>query len=105
MISSRPLLELPSLLSRAPTRAQSPRAISLDSATIADLNAAFDAGTLTSEQLVSMSLERIQRTRQGPMLRALITVNPKAVDVARRMDTRKAKAQDADPRYTESRWC
>jgi len=78
-----------------PTRAQAPRAISLDSATVADLNAAFDAGTLTSEQLVSMSLARIRAyDRQGPMLRALITVNPKAVDIARQLDAeRKAKGR------------
>ena len=83
------------LVVSSPTRAQSPRAISLDSATIADLNAAFDAGTLTSEQLVNMSLARIRAyDRQGPVLRALITVNPKAVDVARQMDTeRKAKGR------------
>jgi amidase len=76
-------------------RAESPRAISLDSATVADFNAAFDAGALTSEQLVSMSLARIRAyDRQGPMLRALITVNPKAIDVARQLDAeRKAKGR------------
>jgi amidase len=83
------------LVANAPNRAQSPRAISLESATVADLNAAFDAGTLTSEQLVGMSLERIRAyDRQGPVLRALITVNPKAVDIARQMDVeRKAKGR------------
>lgn len=81
------------LVATLSTRAQSPRAISLDSATVVELNAAFEAGTLTSEQLVSMSLARIRAyDRQGPMLRALITVNPKAVDAARQLDAeRKAK--------------
>ena len=36
------------------TFAQTPKTIALADATIADLNAAFDAGTLTSEQLVQM---------------------------------------------------
>jgi amidase len=70
--------------------AQDQRAISLDSATIADLNAAFDAGTLTSERLTELCLARIRAyDRQGPTLRALITVNPKALDIARQMDTER----------------
>ncbi len=75
--------------------AQGPRTISLDSATVADLNAAFDAGSLTSEQLVQMSLARIRAyDRQGPSLRALLTVNPKALDIARQLDVeRKTKGR------------
>jgi amidase len=75
--------------------AQGPRTISLDSATVTDLNTAFDAGALTSEQLVRMCLARIEAyDRQGPSLRALITVNPKALDVARQLDVeRKTKGR------------
>lgn len=70
--------------------AQDERTISLDSATIADLNAAFDAGTLTAERLTEMYLARIRAyDRQGPSLRALITVNPKALDNARQMDAER----------------
>jgi amidase len=70
--------------------AQGPRTISLDSATVADLNVAFDAGLLTSEQLVDMCLARIRAyDRQGPSLRALITVNPKALDIARHLDVER----------------
>ena len=48
------------------TFAQTPKTIALADATIADLNAAFDAGTLTSEQLVQMCLARIRAyDRQG----------------------------------------
>ena len=36
------------------------KVIDLDSATIADLNAAFSAGTLTAEKLVQMCLARIE---------------------------------------------
>ncbi|MBI4477367.1 MAG: glutamyl-tRNA amidotransferase [Acidobacteria bacterium] len=74
-----------------PMAAQTP--VELDGATIADLNAAFDAGTLTSEKLVAMCLARIKAyDRQGPALRAVITLNPKALETARALDAeRKAK--------------
>src|SRR5688572_21482593 len=69
------------------------RTIDLDAVTIADVNAAFATGTLTSERLVQMFLARIQAfDRQGPMLRSVITVNPKAVETARALDAeRKTK--------------
>ena len=69
--------------------------VALDAVTIADVNAAFDKGTLTSERLVQTFLSRIQSfDRQGPMLRSIITVNPKALDTARALDAeRKAKGR------------
>lgn len=69
------------------------RTVDLDSVTIADLNAAFAKGALTSERLVQMFLARIQAfDRQGPMLRSIITVNPKAIETARALDAeRKSK--------------
>ena len=75
--------------------AQTSRVIALDEATIADINAAFDAGSLTSEQLVQMCLTRIRAyDKQGPFLRAMITVNPKAVEAARQLDAeRKTKGR------------
>ncbi len=71
------------------------RALDYDQATIADLNAAFDAGTLTAEKLVQMSLARIDAyDRQGPSLHAVMTLNPKALDTARALDTeRKARGR------------
>jgi amidase len=69
------------------------RTIDLDAATIADVNAAFANGTLTSERLTQIFLSRIDAyDRKGPMLRAIITVNPRALDTARAMDAeRKTK--------------
>jgi amidase len=69
------------------------KTLDLDAATIADINAAFKAGTLTSEKLVQMSLARIEAyDRKGPTLRAVILVNPKALDTARALDAeRKTK--------------
>src|SRR6266852_8748614 len=69
------------------------KTIDIDSATIADLNRAFDAGTLTSEKLVKICLARIQAyDHQGPGLNAVMALNPKALETARAMDAeRKAK--------------
>jgi amidase len=65
----------------------------LGEATIADFNAAFDAGTLTSEKLVKLYLARIAAyDKQGPAINAVILVNPKALETARALDReRKAK--------------
>jgi amidase len=66
------------------------KAINLDSATIADVNAAFNAGTLTSEKLTQMCLARIQAyDRTGPRLRAVIIVNSRALDTARALDVER----------------
>lgn len=75
------------------TPAASAKTIELDAATIADINAAFAAGTLTAEKLVQLCLARIDAyDKQGPSLHAVITVNPKALDIARALDAeRKAK--------------
>jgi amidase len=75
----------------APARAAN--SVELDALTIADLNHAFDAGALTAEKLVQLCLARIAAyDRQGPSLRAVLTLNPKALDTARALDAeRKAK--------------
>src|SRR5215831_18796645 len=69
--------------------------IDLDSATIADINAAFNAGTLTAEKLTQLCLARIEAyDRHGPSVRAFITVNRKAIEIARQLDAeRKAKGR------------
>ena len=71
------------------------KTLELDAATIADINAAFDAGTMTAEQLVQLCLARIQAyDRHGPALHAVITLNPKALETARALDAeRKAKGR------------
>jgi amidase len=81
------------LLIAALTPVSAQRTIDLDQATIADVNAAFAKGTLTSERLTQIFLSRIDAyDRKGPALRAVILVNPKALDTAREMDAeRKTK--------------
>ena len=67
--------------------------VDLTDATIADLDAAFAKGTLTSEKLVKMYLKRIAAyDKQGPAINAVITLNPKALEQAKALDKeRKAK--------------
>jgi amidase len=75
------------------TPARAAKTLDVDALTIADIGRAFDSGALTSEKLVQLCLARIQAyDRQGPSLRAVLTLNPKALDTARALDAeRKAK--------------
>jgi Asp-tRNA(Asn)/Glu-tRNA(Gln) amidotransferase A subunit family amidase len=65
----------------------------LSTATIADINAAMDAGALTSEKLLGLYLKRIEAfDQQGPKVNSVIAINPKALEEARALDLeRKAK--------------
>jgi amidase len=71
---------------QAPTAAGR-TAFDLETATVADINRAMDAGALTSERLVELSLARI--AAYEPELNALITVNPRALDEARALDAER----------------
>lgn len=63
------------------------RPIDLDAATIPDLQAAMDAGTLSAETLVQRYLARIAAyDRAGPLIHAVIALNPKALATARALD-------------------
>ncbi|MEZ5286459.1 MAG: amidase family protein [Vicinamibacterales bacterium] len=74
------------------------REVPLDQATIADLDAAFAAGTLTSEALVQKFLARIEAyDRQGPSLHAVMALNPKALDTARALDQERAARGPRSP--------
>jgi amidase len=56
-------------------------------ATIASIHAALAAGQLTCSQLTRLYLDRIAAyNMQGPALRAIITVNPRAMEIAAEMD-------------------
>ena len=71
------------------------QSIDFDAATIQQLQAAMDAGTLTSERLVQLGLARIEAyDEKGPKLNAVLTLNPKALETARALDAeRKAKGK------------
>jgi amidase len=91
--SARAPIVIATLFAGALATVSARKATDLDAATVADLNAAFKAGTLTSEKLVQMCLARIEAyDRKGPTLRAVIAVNPRALETARALDAeRKAK--------------
>jgi len=75
-----------SILSAAP-RARQARTFDLLTAGVAEIQSAVDAGALTYEQLVRLSLRRIDAYDQrGPRLNAVIAVNPRALDIARDLD-------------------
>lgn len=81
--------------------------VALESATIADLNAAFKAGTLTSEQLVQLCLARIAAyDDRGPKINAVIAVHPQALEIdeliARSNRVTSLRADGAGP--NEGRW-
>ena len=59
----------------------------LAEATIAQIHAAYRAGTLTCRQLTQAYLDRIAANDQkGPALNAVISINPKALEEADRLD-------------------
>lgn len=73
----------------------SARAASFDlqTATLEDVNKAFDSGALTSEKLVQLYLARIDAyDKKGPNINSVITLNAQALETARALDAeRKSK--------------
>lgn len=56
-------------------------------ATVDSIHAAYKTGRLTARQLVQRYLDRIEAyDKKGPAINAVITVNPKALDEADRLD-------------------
>ncbi|HIC15368.1 MAG TPA: amidase, partial [Gemmatimonadetes bacterium] len=75
------------LIGIAPASLSWAQSIDVTTATLEQVNQALDEGTLTSERLVALYLERIEAFDQrGPMLNAVITLNPKALTRARELD-------------------
>ena len=61
-------------------------------ATISEINIAYEDGSLTAERLVKLYLDRIEAyDRHGPEIRALITLNPNALEEARALDKERRK--------------
>lgn len=73
-------------------------AIDLHTATVADLNAAFEAGTLTSEKLTKAYLARIEAyDKQGPKINTVITLNSKALKQAKQLDAERKAGKVRGP--------
>lgn len=59
----------------------------LSTASIEDINKAFDSGALTSQELTKLYLARIEAyDKTGPALHSIITLNPHALETAKRLD-------------------
>lgn len=70
----------------------------LNAATIPEIQAAMDAGALTSERLVQLYLNRIATyDDHGPSLNAIIAVNKKALETARALDAERAQKGPRSP--------
>jgi amidase len=67
--------------------------ISLTDATVSELGAAMAAGTVTSEQLVTLFNARIEAyDKQGPTINAVILRNPRALERARELDRERVES-------------
>jgi len=63
-------------------------AIAIEEATVADLQAAYLAGRTTARAVIAAHLDRIAAyDKRGPLINSLISVNPRALDEADRLDT------------------
>ena len=72
--------------------------LNIESATIAELNAALATGKLTSEKLVGAYLARIEAyDKQGPTINAVITLNPKRSDEAKALDAERKAGKVRGP--------
>ena len=77
------------LLLAAPVGAGAFDLLRSDEPTIADIQAAFKAKTLTCRVLVQMYLDRIEAyDRKGPALNAIVVINPDALKIADALDAK-----------------
>ena len=67
----------------------------LEEATVSEINKAFDAGALTSEQLIELYLNRIDTYDDS--LNSIITVNPDALELARALDLERQTTGPRSP--------
>jgi amidase len=82
------LIALLFLVSLVPGEGQSQtKPFHLTEATIQDVHDAYTSGRLTAHQLVQLYLNRIEAyDKKGPTINAIITINPKALEEADRLD-------------------
>jgi amidase len=74
------------------------RGVSLEEATIADLQRRMEEGTASSRSLVEQYLARIEAfDRQGPELRSVLEVNPDAPAIADRLDAERRRRGPRGP--------
>ena len=83
---------------RAGAKTAAPAPFELEEATVAGLQEAMAAGKTTSERLVTLYFERIDRIDQGgPGLHAVIQKNPDALAIARALDQERKEKGPRGP--------
>jgi amidase len=81
-------------------RAQTPRPFALEETTIAQIQAAFRAGSLTCRSLVEQYIRRIDAyDKNGPALNAIVMINPGALETADDLDRRYRRSGAAGPMH------
>ncbi len=76
------------------------RPFELDEVTIGALQDGMHSGSQTCESITQMYLDRIHEIDQsGPTLRAVIEVNPDAMDIARRLDEERKSGKVRGPMH------
>jgi amidase len=87
---------LPASASASPASMNAP--FEFQEATLAQLAARMNAGALTAKALTQAYLDRIAALdRAGPMLRAVIEMNPEALDIAAALDRERAAGRLRGP--------
>lgn len=70
----------------------------LNEITISQLQEMMNSGALTSEQITSKYLDRIDRIdKNGPQLKSVIEVNPEALEIARKLDEERRSGKIRGP--------
>ena len=72
----------------------------LEEVTLAELRAGLNSGRFTSQQLVEMYSHRISEIdRQGPSIRAVIEMNPDAMEIAKKADDERKAGGGRGPMH------
>jgi Asp-tRNA(Asn)/Glu-tRNA(Gln) amidotransferase A subunit family amidase len=75
------------LLAVVPAGVTAQPAFDVVETTVAEIHAGYASGTLTARRLVQLYLDRIEAyDRNGPRINSIITLNPKALEEADRLD-------------------
>ena len=93
----------PALLTRcrsnqSPSLLRTRTGFELEESTVAQLQEAMRSGRLSARSITEMYLNQIQELdRRGPVLRAIIEVNPDALEVAERLDEERREGHVRGP--------
>ncbi|MFQ3248401.1 MAG: amidase [Glaciecola sp.] len=70
------------------------RASGIIAGSLPDIVSALDSGQISSQELVTLYLERIEQVdRNGPKLQSIISINPDALENAKKLDEMRAAGQ------------